>query len=68
MGKWSPFRNEPAERSAIPLVVAICGLVAAVSSFWLNNEDLSTNVFGCGLISAGWCIFYWIVNPKEGMD
>ena len=68
MGKRSRLYDVPVERSAVPLIVAICGLVAAVSSFWIDNEFLSGNVSGCGLISAGWCIFYWIINPKEGMD
>ena len=60
MGKRSPPRNEPAERSAIPLVVAIIGLAASVASFAITDEDLSSTICGCGLRRAGCRGSEWI--------
>ncbi len=68
MGKRRLLQSVQVERSPVPLVVSIVGLVAAVSSFWIANENLSEDVFGCGVISAGYCAFYWLINPKQRPD
>ena len=54
--------SEP--RSAIPLVVAIIGLLATVASFGINDENVGATIFGSGLITAIFCVFYWIISPK----
>ncbi len=48
------------ERSPIPLVVAIGGLLAAIASFYVRNEGVSATLLGLGLITAGWCLIYWV--------
>jgi hypothetical protein len=68
MHRRSAFQNKPSPRSATPLVVAIVGLVAAIASFAVSDENLSATLFGSGLITAAFCLFYWVVNPKEGAD
>lgn len=52
-------RSENSERSPVPLVVAIVGLLAAVASFYVRNEGVSATLLGSGLFTAGWCVIYW---------
>ena len=68
MVKRRLLRDVPVERSPIPLVVAIVGLVAAVASSWITNEDLGADLFGCGLITASYCALYWLISPRERVD
>ena len=51
--KGSRIRHESPERSPVPLVVAILGLLAAIASFYVTNEGVSATLLGSGLISAG---------------
>jgi len=51
--KGSRIRHESPERSPVPLVVAILGLLAAIASFYVRNEGVSATLLGSGLISAG---------------
>ena len=61
-------RNGPAARSPVPLVVAIIGLLAAILSFAIHDENISASIFGSGLITAGWCILFWFANPTREED
>jgi len=59
-------RERSPERSPVPLVVAILGLVAAVASFYVRNEGVSATLLGSGLITAGWCVIYWVAyTPSQ---
>jgi len=51
--------NQSPERSPVPLVVAIGGLLAAIASFYVRNESVSATLLGSGLITAAWCMIYW---------
>jgi len=53
------IRRGTPERSPVPLVVAIVGLLAAIASFYVKNESLSATLLGSGLITAAWCVLYW---------
>ncbi len=68
MRRRSTVPNKPSERGAIPLLTAILGLFAAVASFAVADENLAATLCGSGLITAGFCLFYWIVNPANGID
>jgi len=68
MNKRRPPQDGPTERSPVPLVVAIIGLIAAVLSFTIRDENISGSIFGSGLITAGWCIVFWFANPTREDD
>jgi len=68
MNKRRPPHDELAERSPVPLIIAIIGLLAAVVSFAIPDENLSASVFGSGLITTSWCIIYWFANPTREHD
>jgi hypothetical protein len=53
------IQQERPERSPTPLVVAILGLLAAIASFYVHNENASATLLGSGLITAAWCMIYW---------
>ena len=54
------------ERSPVPLVVAIGGLLAAIASFYIRNESVSATLLGIGLITAAWCMIYWVAyTPSD---
>jgi hypothetical protein len=53
------MRRGTPDRSPVPLVVAIVGLLAAVGSFYVKNEGLSGTLLGSGLITAAWSVLYW---------
>jgi hypothetical protein len=64
--KRGRIREESPERSPVPLVVAIGGLLAAVASFYVRNEGVSATLLGSGLITAGWCMIYWVAYTPSG--
>jgi hypothetical protein len=54
------------ERSPVPLVLAIGGLLAAIASFYVRNESVSATLLGSGLITAAWCMIYWVAyTPRD---
>lgn len=55
--------HDARERSSVPLVVAIVGLIAAAGSFAIRDEKLGATLLGSGLITAGWRIVYWLASP-----
>jgi len=64
--KRDRIRQQSPERSPIPLVVAIGGLLAAIASFYVKHEGVSATLLGCGLVTAGWCIIYWVAyTPSD---
>ncbi len=64
--KRERIRRENSERSSVPLVVAILGLLAAIASFYVRNEGVSATLLGSGLITAGWCMIYWVAYTPSG--
>jgi len=60
------IRRESPERSPVPLVVAILGLLGAIASFYVRNEGVSATLLGSGLITAGWCLVYWVAYTPSG--
>ena len=64
--KRSRIRKESPQRSPVPLVVAILGLLAAIASFYVRNEGASATLLGSGLITAGWCVIYWAAYTPSG--
>ncbi len=64
--KRDRLRREKPERSPVPLLVAIVGLLAAVASFYVRDESVSATLLGSGLITAGWCVLYWAAYTPSG--
>jgi hypothetical protein len=56
------------ERSPKPLIVVIAGLISAILSFFTPHEGLSASLFGVGLITAGFCMIYWLADPGQHVD
>jgi len=64
--KRGHIRHQIPERSPVPLVVAIAGLLAAIASFYVKSEGVSATLLGSGLITAGWCMIYWVAyTPSD---
>ena len=59
-------RHQNPDRSPVPLVVAILGLLSAIASFYVRNEGVSATLLGSGLITAGWCMIYWAAYTPSG--
>jgi hypothetical protein len=68
MGWRKRLQSEPPERDTTPLYVATAGLLISIASYAVPNEVLAVTFFGSGLISAGFCIVYWLANPTQGND
>lgn len=62
------LEGRPPERNPTPLYVAAVGLLLAIASFAIAGEGVSGTLFGSGLITAGFCIVYWLANPGQGRD
>jgi hypothetical protein len=60
-----PGHQNP-DRSPVPLVVAILGLLSAIASFYVRNEGVSATLLGSGLVTAGWCVLYWAAYRPSG--
>jgi hypothetical protein len=68
MQKRRRTRDEDEARTPVPLIVAIVAIVAllvSVASFWIGDEFTAATVFGSGVLTACWCIFFWFVAPDQ---
>jgi hypothetical protein len=68
MGWRSKLEGGPPEHDPTPLYVASAALLLSIISYAIPNESVSGTLFGTGLISAGFCIVYWLANPARGDD
>ncbi len=64
MGWRRKLQRKPSERNPIPLYVATVGLLISVTSYAIPDEQVSGTLFGSGLLTAGFCIVYWLANPN----
>ncbi|MGJ0394016.1 MAG: hypothetical protein ACR650_14940 [Methylocystis sp.] len=63
MGWRSKLQRGQPERNPAPLYAAAVGLLASIVSYTIPDEWASGTLFGAGLITAGFCIVYWFINP-----
>ncbi|MGD9540504.1 hypothetical protein [Methylocystis sp.] len=56
------------ERDPRPIYVAAFGLLMSVVSYAIPDERLAGAFFGSGLITAAFCVVYWLANPTGGLD
>ncbi len=68
MGWRSKLQSKPPERDPTPLYVAATGMLMSIASYAIPGEGVSGTLFGSGLITAGFCIVYWLANPSHGAD
>ncbi len=54
------------KRSAMPLAIAILGLLMSVLSYAMKDVNFGNVVYGCGLLSAGFSLIHWFKTPKLG--
>jgi hypothetical protein len=60
--------DKPPERDPRPIYVAAFGLLMSVVSYAIPDERLAGAFFGSGLITAAFCVVYWLANPTGGLD
>ncbi|WP_363350913.1 hypothetical protein [Methylocystis echinoides] len=65
MGWRKRLEKEPHERDPRPIYVAAAGLTLSVASYWIPSEDLAGTLYGSGLITAAFCLLYWIARPPQ---
>lgn len=65
MGWRKRLQREPPERDPRPIYVASVGLLISVASYAIPDERLAGTLFGSGLITAGFCVVYWLANPTK---
>lgn len=53
-------------RDPTPIVVAIGFLLMSVLSFWIPDQTLGETARISGIISAIFCVIYWLANPHRG--
>jgi len=68
MGWRSKLQNEPPGRDPRPIYVATVGLLISVASYVIPDEGIAGTLFGSGLITAGFCLVYWLANRTDGAD
>ncbi len=39
-------------------------LLSSVTSYAIPEEQVSGTLFGSGLLTAGFCMVYWLANPN----
>jgi hypothetical protein len=64
MGWQRKLQREPPERDPTPIYVATVGLLISIASHAIPDERASGTLFGSGLLTAGFCILYWLANPN----
>lgn len=55
------------ERSQRPLWAIIAGLVIALYSFRIQDQNIGTIMMGFGFLCAFFGLAYWLINPKHGL-
>ena len=68
MGWRKRLQAKPPEREPALIYVATVGLLMAVASYAIPNERLAEMLFSSGLITAGFCVVYWLANPTYSDD
>lgn len=54
------------ERSAIPLAIAIMGMILSVLSYAVPDENFGRVAYGSGLLSAVLSLVHWFITPTPG--
>ncbi len=62
----SKLRKEPDERDPAPVVAATAFLLMAVASFWVPNDGIAQTLRDSGIISAIFCVVYWLAAGRKG--
>ena len=62
------LQDKPPERDPTPIYVATFGLLMSVASYVIPDEGVAGTLFGSGLITAAFCVLYWLANPTQGAD
>ncbi|MGD9544467.1 MAG: hypothetical protein AB7F41_00685 [Methylocystis sp.] len=60
--------GKPPERDPRPIYVAAFGLLMAAASYAIPDEGAAGALFGSGLITAAFCLVYWLANPTGGVE
>jgi len=60
--------DRPPERDLRPIYVAAFGLLMSIVSYAIPDERMAGAFFGSGLITAAFCVIYWLANPTGGLD
>jgi hypothetical protein len=62
------LQGKPPERDPRPIYVATFGLLMSAASYAIPDENMAEAFFGSGLITAAFCVIYWLANPTGGLD
>jgi len=62
------LEGRPPERDPRPIYIAAAGLLLSVASYAIPDEGIAGTFFGSGLITAMFCVLYWLANPTQGAD
>jgi hypothetical protein len=64
VGGRRKLQRESPERDPTPIYMAIVGLLISIASYAVPDELVSGTLFGSGLLTASFCILYWVANPN----
>jgi hypothetical protein len=65
MGRRHNLKRESPDHDPTPIYVAAVGLLISTASYAFPDERVSGTLFGSGLLTAAFCIVYWLANPKS---